>query len=173
MAKDDFPQEVIDSLEEESRSSVDDGYERTISSLLDETKSIVSAEDVSLKILRSASNNANQIYECVISEEKSKIKWRKFFILFFSALLVLSLAAISYLIWGSALSILVISDELIIALLVYVIANILSILYFMVRYINNNQYLEMFKIVTHKMLDYIIQDKAITANNHNGEQKNK
>jgi len=158
-----FPNDLLLSIEKESASSTADICEAdTISSKLDEQKLELdnnSERAIRLKMLITASDNANTIFTLVTDEEKLKIKWRKFFIVFFSILLVISILFVWVLIILNSKNILYVSTQILMGLFVYIIANIFSILYFMLKYINNNQYLEMFKTVTHKMLDFLSENK--------------
>ncbi len=115
---------------------------------------------IRVEILDSTLDSANAIYKLVDKEEKSKAKWRTFFILSFSIMLFLSLIFISTMTVLDSIGMVVLSYELVIGVFVNIFADIFSILYFMLKYINNSQYLESFRTTSHKLLDYLVQDKA-------------
>lgn len=113
-------------------------------------------ERTKLNMLVSAADCANKVADKILCEEAAKDQWREFFIIFLSVLLGISLLFIGYLILHKELGV---SESLIISLLIYVVANVFSLLFFMVKYITSNKYMYMFKITYHKILDFIIQDK--------------
>ena len=108
-------------------------------------------------MLLSAAESANIVCKKILEEEERKTIWRKYFIIFLSSLLVISVGFIGFIIVSTSVEV---SDELIIALLVYIVANIFSLLYFMVKYITDNKYIDMYKTTYHKILDFLIQDKV-------------
>lgn len=111
--------------------------------------------EIKREIVLRSSNTANQISRRILDNEESKNKWRKYFIVFFSILLTLSLVSIGILMYFKIAKEKNISDEVIISLLVYVVVNIFSILHFMVKYVNDGEYLKLFSTVTQKMLDFV------------------
>lgn len=121
-------------------------------------------EEVRLEILISSTENAASIYSAMLKEEESKGRWRTRFILFFSIMLVVATAFTGVLVYAIAVGKATVPTELLIAIFTYIFANIFSILFFMVKYVSNNQHLETFNTVTKKLLDYLIQDKTTTEN---------
>lgn len=115
--------------------------------------------DIQLSILENCASSRNDIYERMQKEEDDKSKQRLKFIKFFKNLLVISLIFIGTLISLDGFGIIELATEMVIALFAYVIANIFSILFIMLKYVTKNNYLETFKVVTHKLLDYIVMDK--------------
>lgn len=122
-------------------------------------------EEVRLEILISSTENAASIYSAMLKEEESKGRWRTRFILFFSLMLVVATVFTGVLVYAIAVGKATVPTELLIAIFTYIFANIFSILFFMVKYVSNNQHLETFNTVTKKLLDYLIQDKTTTENN--------
>ena len=113
-----------------------------------------SEKDLRKDILNSALKTANTINEFNMQLETKKHTWRKFFIIFFCILLSVSFGTIVILlIFGK------ISDLQLSVLTSSILAEIFAILFFMVKYVHNDLYLETFKTVTQKLLDYLIQDK--------------
>ena len=146
--------------------------EKTVSNILDThiAPKKKTEEEIRLDILETSSNNANNIYSAITKEEEDKRAHRHKFINFFKTLLIWSLVVILILIILSSCGILHIPLQVFVCLFVYIIANIFSILYIMVKYINNNQYLELFKTVTSTMLTYLIEDKQSKSNNKSTEE---
>jgi hypothetical protein len=164
LAKKDLPQKVFDELTYELGKAMlsNNHAANNDDEVLPKPKKTL--DELHRDIIIKSSETANSISESIIKNEKSKNFWRVFFIIFFSVLLIFTLVVIFTLIYLDANGIIIISDAVIISLLTYVIANIFSILYFMVKYVNNSEYLKLFKNVTQKMLEYIIQHKYITTN---------
>ena len=119
-----------------------------------------SENDVRVLILKSSIDNANTIYNLCREEERNKEKWRSHFIKFFSVLLVCTVIFLFTMIVLDGCGVIKLSTELVIGIFVKLFADILAILYFMIQYINNSRTLESFKTISHKLLDYLIQDKA-------------
>ena len=105
-------------------------------------------------ILVAAIDNAKKIYEVNQRHEEKKSKWRAFFIIAISIILFASLIFIGISLWKGKLS-----DVAISACFVNVFVNVFAILFFMIKYVHNDLYLETFKTTTQKLLDYLIQDK--------------
>ena len=134
---------------------------KVIGEVMSESKDKPDVENsIRMAILQSSLDNANDVYKQIIAEEKTKNIWRKFFILFFSILLAIALAFIGILTTLDSLGIVALSTELVVGIFAYIFADIFSIIYFMLKYINDPQYLKSFEATTHKLLDYLIQDKA-------------
>lgn len=165
----DIPTAVLKAIENETPPHNEDTDSNdTVSSLLDASiESEKSArelpspihEQMTIKnqMLLSAAESANIVCKKILEEEERKTIWRKYFIIFLSSLLVISVGFIGFIIVSTSVEV---SDELIIALLVYIVANIFSLLYFMVKYITDNKYIDMYKTTYHKILDFLIQDKV-------------
>jgi hypothetical protein len=171
---DDVLKKIEDSVKRESQER-DDSKEVSVSNVLDAAtapKRKLESE-IKLDILESSSNHANKIYEFITQEEDEKKRRRGEFIKFFKHLLVISLLVILALIILDAANFIHIAKEIFICTFLYVIANIFTILFIMTKYINNSQYLDMFKAVTNTMLNYLIEDKKSVSNNRNGEEKSK
>jgi len=111
-------------------------------------------KDLRKDILNSALKTANTINEFNMQLETKKHFWRKFFMIFFCSMLFVSFVAIvGLLICGK------ITDLQLGVLTSSMLAEIFAIVFFMVKYVHNDLYLETFKTVTQKLLDYLIQDK--------------
>jgi hypothetical protein len=121
--------------------------------------SVLSEDALRVQILLAAIESSNNIYKLNQYNENSKRKWRKFFIVFCCVILVFSLIFVFKMIYLSAIKQVTLSTEALAAMFTYIIANLFSILFFMIKYVHNDKYLETFKIVTHKLLDYLIADK--------------
>lgn len=80
-------------------------------------------------------------------------------------MLALSIVFLGVLVVFDSIGQIKLSTEIIVGIFAYLFADILAILYFMIQYINNSQYLQSFRDISHKMLDYLIQDKATTNGN--------
>lgn len=115
--------------------------------------------EIRRRILQATLSSANSIYAEVARKEKSKNKWRAFFIVFCCLLLTLTLFFVGFIIIVNGMGKLSVEKEIIIALLTYIVANFFTILIFMVKYVHSSQYLETFRTVTHKLLDYVLADK--------------
>lgn len=116
-------------------------------------------EELRRNILKTTLDRANSIYIDISNKEQSKNKWRTFFIVLCCSLLVISLILVFVLIFLSGQRMLYVEKEIIIALLTYIVANFFTILIFMIKYVHSSQYLETFRTVTYKLLDYVLADK--------------
>lgn len=119
----------------------------------------VDKDTIKLRILEMSANNASHIYALMNKDEVAKEKERKSFFLFFKWLLAISLVFIAILIILNVLGKITLAIEIVIALFTYVIANIFAVIIIMAKYITQNAYLDTFKVVTHKLLDYLVDDK--------------
>lgn len=122
----------------------------------------ITEDKVRIEILLSAVKSADRVYDINTKNEHKKAFWRGFFIIFLSALLGVSLTAIGVMLFLEKLD-----TPALIACLSYVVANIVALLHYMVKYAHNDLYLETFKTVTQKLLDYLIEDKNSQRNLNN------
>jgi len=123
-----------------------------------------SEQEVRVKILNKVSDFALEIMEINKAHEERKSAWRNFFILFLCSLLLLSITTAVILIVTEK-----ISDYQLGVLVGIVIAELLSILVLMIKYVNNDLYLKTFKTVTEGLLDYLMQEKSKKDND--GDKK--
>ena len=148
-----------DIVESQQESDLSGDGTKTFSDILDEGGEKNEA-DLRIEILQFALDNANSIYKLSSKEESSKAKWRTFFILFFSGLLFITVTCTLVLLVVDAMGLVSVSTALVIGIFTSIVAEIFSILHFTLKYINNTQYLESFSTISHKLLDYLVQDKA-------------
>lgn len=120
----------------------------------------LSENDIRINILQSSVENANQIYQSMKAEEAKKSKSRSLCLFLFLFILGLSVVSTFVLVFLDCFNVIQLDIQVLITISTYIIANIFAILVTFVKYINNNQYLEMFKTVTHKLLDYLVADKT-------------
>ena len=117
--------------------------------------SLLSEEKLRVNILNESIESAKKIYETNQKHEKEKAIWRRFFICLLSGLLLASLIFGGILIYNER-----ISDFQLSILAGSILAEIFSMLFFMIKYVHTDLYLETFKTVTQNLLDYLIQDKG-------------
>ncbi|MCL2588799.1 MAG: hypothetical protein FWD84_05255 [Oscillospiraceae bacterium] len=91
----------------------------------------------------------------IVENEKKKTKARRLFIIILTGVLIVSLVYSAVMIVLDATGKLALSQEIFIAFSATVIAQIVSLMVLFVRFINDIKSLEMYKIVTHKLLDYL------------------
>ncbi|WP_369282174.1 hypothetical protein [Oscillibacter sp. GMB15532] len=118
-----------------------------------------SESDLRVKILLSALESSNSIYKLSLDNENTKKDWRKRFIIFSWTTLSLSLVAVFALVFLDSFKVIQVSPAALVSIFTYIIANLFTALFYMIRYVHNDQYLETFKVVTHKLLDYLLADK--------------
>jgi len=116
-------------------------------------------DELKLKILKDSLKIATEIYEFSQQEEKRKAKWREVFFKLLSILICITVAVVIALPFLEARGVVNVPNVLLIGLFASIIAEIFALLGFMIRYINDSQYLESFKTITHKLLDYLVADK--------------
>jgi hypothetical protein len=114
-----------------------------------------SEQEMRVDILAHALNTANRMIDFNEKHEVQKSKWRTIFIALFCVLLIVSFGVTVLLLFLGKLSDLQLS-----VLVVNLIIEVLAIIFFMIRYVHNDLYLDTFKTVTQKLLDYLIQDKG-------------
>ena len=113
-----------------------------------------SEKELRIEILSHALNTANKIIGFNEKHEKQKHFWRKFFIISFCSLLLVSFMSMVVL-----LSMEKISDLQLGVLTGSVLAEIFAIIFFMIKYVHSDLYLDTFKTVTQNLLEYLIKDK--------------
>jgi len=114
-----------------------------------------SEEKLRIVILIESIEAARKIYVTNQEHEREKAIWRRFFIGLLSVLLLASLVYGGVLICRGE-----ITDFQLSILAGSILAEIFSILFFMVKYVHTDLYLKTFKTVTSKLLDYLVQDKG-------------
>jgi len=112
-------------------------------------------EQLRVNILGESIKSAKKIYETNQEHEKEKAIWRRVFIALTSCMLLASLVFGGILIWMDR-----ISDFQLGVLGGSVLAELFSVLFFMIKYVHTDLYLKTFKTVTKSLLDYLIQDKG-------------
>jgi len=91
----------------------------------------------------------------IVEGEQKKKGARRRFIITLTVVLVLSLVFSALMIVLDATGVLILSREIFIAFFATVIAQIVSLMVLFVRFVNDIKSLEMYKIITHKLLDYL------------------
>jgi len=121
-------------------------------------------ESLRIEILKSSLERSIEIHKAIGETEKSKATQRTFFIGFFSKSLTYSLIFMALLIFlDSVCKSVSLSVEIVIAAFTTIIANIFAVLFFMVKYTNDSAYLKAFRTISHKLLDYLVNDKKSDA----------
>jgi len=124
-------------------------------------------QKIRIEILTHALNTANRIINFNEEHEKKKSFWRGFFIIFLCIILVSSLALAGIFLYIEKLS-----DFQLSILSGSILAEIFAMIFFMVKYVHNDLYLDTFTTVTQKLLDYLIQDKSPKEDNKDNKKEN-
>ena len=129
-------------------------------------KSEKGEQELRIEILSHALKTANRIIDFNERHERQKHFWRKFFIISFCFLLLISFGIVVILLCLEKLSDLQLS-----VLIGNVIVEIFAIIFFMIKYVHNDLYLDTFKTVTQNLLDYLIRDKGEKENSDKASRK--
>jgi len=104
-------------------------------------------------------NSSKSLKEVITTSEKEKTKWRNLFIWGLLGLFGLSLIFVGIItvLYGSGC--ISLPFELVIGLFGTLIAQIISLIVLFVKFVNDVQYIKMFKTVTHKLLEYLSKEQ--------------
>ncbi|MCL2874271.1 MAG: hypothetical protein FWE29_04985 [Defluviitaleaceae bacterium] len=165
--------DILDAIAKSIQTQTLDGNEEDAYSIIDcseKDSGHKSESELKMQILQDSLSIANKIYKLNEEEENEKKKWRAEFIRFICWLLSITIAVAFVLLILDAIGCISISTVLMISIFTVVVAEICALLAFMVKYINNTQYLQSFETITHKLLDYLVKDKA--AKSSSSEEEN-
>jgi len=124
--------------------------------------------DVKSRMLRTIADSMPTIQKAAMDEERSKQKWRNFFMVFFVCLLAMSLSLfIIGIILDATTYWFNLSLEIIIGAFVYFITNIFAVINLMTKYVNNTQYMEIFKSTSDGLLNYLGKESSPTLKDKN------
>ena len=109
------------------------------------------------RMLISIANNAEQIYRLALEEEKNKKDMRNKVFKILLCLLIVCLFGFGILIGLHSSNRINLDAGLFLAITAYLISNLMAMVYIVVKYIHDPQYLNIFKIISSGLLSYLSQ----------------
>ena len=127
------------------------------------TNALFEYEDNTIKhreILDFAIKESIEITKAIKLGEQSKRRWRNFILMFLVVLLILTLASIGVTIWLYVCRDIELPTVFLAGIFSTFVAQIVSLLALFIKFITSTETLKMHKIVTHKLLDYLVTHQS-------------